>query len=202
MVREPPAPSGALRPRSGFLFAFSFVSQGAPSTTRCINSSPSAISRSATARGQGAPSTTRCIKTPVRQGGSGRRWQGQGAHSTIRCIKTVALSSPARTMGLLVREHPAPSGALRPPHHEVAHHPRLGGAREHPAPSGALRPETVRLRVRRCFEVREHPAPSGAFTTLLHRSRSWSSTQVPSRCCGGALCGRAVSAPPVSFSAR
>ena len=27
--------------------------------------------------------------------------------------------------------------------------------------------------------VREHPAPSGAFTTLLHRSRSWSSAQVP-----------------------
>ena len=122
-----------------------------------------------------------------------------------------------------VREHPAPPGALRRegglPVLRVVEE-----VREHPAPSGALKraravvphrphrprqgaPSTIRCiktRRRPCTRrfpcrVREPPAPSGAFMTLLHRSRSWSSIQVPSRYCGGASCGRAVSTPPVPF---
>ena len=69
--------------------------------------------------------------------------------------------------------------------------------------SGTIRciktPARTRSARRSGARVRGHPAPSGAFAPLLRRGRSWSSTQVPSRCCGGASCGRAVSAPPVSF---
>ena len=84
-----------------------------------------------------------------------------------------------------VREHPAPSGALR-------HSTRIlditsesgqgapstirciktwpssctgspgSSVREHPAPSGALRHEGSDLFLTQCFCVREHPAPSGA----------------------------------------
>ena len=122
-----------------------------------------------------------------------------------------------------VREHPAPSGALRRRFCHFLSGIRLA-VREHPAPSGALKraravvphrphrprqgaPSTIRCiktRRRPCTRrfpcrVREPPAPSGAFMTLLHRSRSWSSIQVPSRYCGGASCGRAVSTPPVPF---
>ena len=124
--------------------------------------------------------------------------------------------------------------------------------REHPAPSGALRPrerEQLRLRVHsqgapstiRCIEtvrpapgelarwqVREHPAPSGALrriraggaSPLGLMSGSTQHHQVRSRlcsigagrgprpkcqgaeaerCCGGASRGRAVSGPPVPF---
>ena len=61
-----------------------------------------------------------------------------------------------------VREHPAPSGALRledPPvllpfAHEFV--------REHPAPPGALRRVHRVVDVREQGEVREHPAPPGA----------------------------------------
>ena len=85
-----------------------------------------------------------------------------------------------------VREHPAPSGALRHGKNATVVNHSLG-VREHPAPSGALRPcnltlthvnrthrqgapstirciETIRSRPesRTVPRVREHPAPSGA----------------------------------------
>mgnify|MGYP001642002472 FL=1 len=118
----------------------------------------------------------------------------QGATNTIRCIKTGAGKEGFEK----VREHPAPSGALKRARAVVPHRP-------HRPRQGA--PSTIRCiktRRRPCTRrfpcrVREPPAPSGAFMTLLHRSRSWSSIQVPSRYCGGASCGRAVSTPPVPF---
>ena len=88
-----------------------------------------------------------------------------------------------------VREHPAPSGALRRPvaeHDDVLDEAGQGApstircietetaftvslmrtVREHPAPSGALRPPT-RVRDRyHIFSVRGHPAPSGALRPL------------------------------------
>ena len=39
----------------------------------------------------------------------------QGAPSTIRCIETRPIVPPRRSLPLCVREHPAPSGALRRP---------------------------------------------------------------------------------------
>ena len=62
-------------------------------------------------RGQGAPRTARCIKTTraeLPRSGPSR----QGAPRTARCIKTVG----DRHLMILsvVREHPAPLGALRP----------------------------------------------------------------------------------------
>ena len=116
-VREHPAPSGALRPET---------------TT--------AQTRSATSR-QGAPSTIRCIKTKIivgdwydahfrvreqpapsgalRPGVTARvdelNAERQGAPSTIRCIETRPIVPPRRSLPLCVREHPAPSGALRRP---------------------------------------------------------------------------------------
>ena len=86
IVREHPAPSGALRPL----------------TTGTLNSLIAS---------QGAPSTIRCIKTDVLFAIKGFN-NGQGAPSTIRCIKT-AVFRPGPTRERPVREHPAPSGALR-----------------------------------------------------------------------------------------
>ena len=67
------------------------------------------------------------------------RGRGQGAPRTARCIKTMMLMR--MSMGyMIVREHPAPLGALRPcdaPGDLVS-----GLVREHPAPLGALRPST------------------------------------------------------------
>ena len=62
---------------------------------------------------------------------------------------------------LLVREHPAPSGALRQlrfgalagPVHQVG---------KRPAPSGALRPQAARAVVEDDIRGRAHPALSGA----------------------------------------
>ena len=86
---------------------------------------------------------------------------------------------------MLVREHPAPSGALRPVASGSSDDPlldcqgapstircietqntgyqgRFGGVvREHPAPSGAWR-HSDRVRADVVVPVREHPAPSGA----------------------------------------
>ena len=68
----------------------------------------------------------------------GRVECGQGAPSTIRCIETCATSAPGRTSWSPVREHPAPSGALR---HDCGLLAELvdDGVRERPAPPGALR---------------------------------------------------------------
>ena len=65
-----------------------------------------------TPRGQGAPSTTRCIKTCNRGPNRCSHTASQGAPSTTRCIKT-AVSRLMLTTLFVVREHPAPSGALR-----------------------------------------------------------------------------------------
>ena len=111
----------------------------------------------------------------------------QGAPSTIRCIETRGVLEVALGITHKVREHPAPSGALRRRRRTLTFHDFDGSVREHPAPSGALRPGGVGERrggtVRqgapstiRCIEtverlyregqplhpVREHPAPSGA----------------------------------------
>ena len=180
---------------------------------------------------QGAPSTTRCIETVLRLHRIAARFHGQGAPSTTRCIKTWRGSRCPGSRSGRVREHPAPSGALRrvvliP--RGVRRDPRV---REHPAPSGALRPRT---QARDCDDgarVREHPAPSGALrriraggasplglmsgSTQHHQVRSIPCSRragrgpqskcqgaEAGRCCGGASRGRAVSAPPVSFSAQ
>ena len=92
-----------------------------------------------TPRGQGAPSTIRCIKTPLAWYPLRCRLPAcQGAPSTIRCIKTRSTSTTTRARPRSVREHPAPSGALR--HQKRRCQPRSPqNVREHPAPSGALR---------------------------------------------------------------
>ena len=63
LVREHPAPSGALRhPLLSCPEAFVHHGQGAPSTIRCIKTR-SAMKLKVLPKGQGAPSTIRCIKT-------------------------------------------------------------------------------------------------------------------------------------------
>ena len=90
--------------------------------------------------------------------------ESQGAPSTIRCIET-GLKGGAHTTLLPVREHPAPSGALRLKLVFVKNRPNVL-VREHPAPSGALRQGDGPLwGGAPCF-VREHPAPSGALRPL------------------------------------
>ena len=90
---------------------------------------------------QGAPSTIRCIKTLPVVVPAAFGTHGQGAPSTIRCIKTDVDVDVQRLL-LLVREHPAPSGALR---RLVLAPTNLGPlfVREHPAPSGALRQRRI-----------------------------------------------------------
>ena len=61
-------------------------------------------------RGQGAPRTCRCIET-VEFGVGTVAAVGQGAPRTCRCIETKG-DRPI-PLGLLVREHHAPVGALR-----------------------------------------------------------------------------------------
>ena len=61
---------------------------------------------------QGAPSTIRCIKTARAMNSSRAASSGQGAPSTIKCIKIQNHQSPQQAR-IHVREHPAPSGALR-----------------------------------------------------------------------------------------
>ena len=112
-----------------------------------------------TPRGQGAPSTIRCIKTVKYPDHTTSSPRGQGAPSTIRCIKT-GLNPSSILLLILVREHPAPSGALRPDH--LVH--------VAPATCGQGAPSTIR-----CIKtahgrlddlpdvpVREPPAPPGA----------------------------------------
>ena len=105
----------------------------------------------------------------------------QGAPSTIRCIKTCPLRHPEEPVGQPVREHPAPSGALRPrplragpllsSHQgapstirciETGNSPgwrrSTARVREHPAPLGALRQPSGALRVQR--DVHRQGAPS------------------------------------------
>ena len=162
----------------------SAAGQGAPSTIRCIKTLPQLSESFFEAFRQGAPSTIRCIKTPTRGPPRPRR-RSQGAPSTTRCIKTLC----ARCWGgcaSSVREHPAPSGALRrqiwsrvgvPVQSQGAPstirciktvcsslqigHPARP-VREHPAPSGALRREHALRGPLPEDLVREHPAPPGA----------------------------------------
>ncbi|ERH28485.1 hypothetical protein HMPREF1550_02085 [Actinomyces sp. oral taxon 877 str. F0543] len=61
-----------------------------------------------------------------------------------------------------VREHPAPSGALRRDLSVKRFNHAIHLVREHPAPSGALRQAGRDLARDRIELVREHPAPSGA----------------------------------------
>ena len=112
-VREHPAPSGALRHEH---------------QRSCAGVD----------RRQGAPSTIRCIETLLVDATITRSYVRQGAPSTIRCIETYSETSSRRARNS-VREHPAPSGALR----RIKIVTRVLhvdlNVREHPAPSGALR---------------------------------------------------------------
>ena len=132
-VREHPAPSGALR---HLLLAFergvAVLGQGAPSTIRCIKTSSYEFPARDSNTCQGAPSTIRCIKTSGRAVLDCCCPQGQGAPSTIRCIKTRSLSNRSRFFLLVVREHPAPSGALRLLHGPPVVRPHLvSGSTQH-----------------------------------------------------------------------
>ena len=112
-----------------------------------------------TPRSQGAPSTIRCIKTlaPARTTALLPR---QGAPSTIRCIKTGY--ELVADLDLSVREHPAPSGALRQP--DRADIPGVDQPRQG-APSTIRCIKTGEYPRSPCFlfPVREHPPPPGAF---------------------------------------
>ena len=110
--------------------------QGAPSTIRCIETSASWSSCSFFLS-QGAPSTIRCIETYIVLPFCFSTYKRQGAPSTIRCIETWLSSCCRGCPCQEVREHPAPSGALRPG--SGAQAASLQEVREHPAPSGALR---------------------------------------------------------------
>ncbi|EFW10574.1 hypothetical protein HMPREF9005_0449 [Actinomyces sp. oral taxon 178 str. F0338] len=72
VVREHPAPSGALRRdgKSGFLLAL--LGQGAPSTIRCIETREDTGYEDWDIVGQGAPSTIRCIETEVNPAARGQ----------------------------------------------------------------------------------------------------------------------------------
>ena len=134
--------------------------QGAPSTIRCIETSASWSSCSFFLS-QGAPSTIRCIETYIVLPFCFSTYKRQGAPSTIRCIETWLSSCCRGCPCQEVREHPAPSGALRPG--SGAQAASLQEVREHPAPSGALRQKVPeRLYTNLDAFVREHPAPSGA----------------------------------------
>ena len=175
-VREYPAPSGALRQAlDGLDVGQAHHVRGHPAPSGALRPHRSVSHASRKTPCQGAPSTIRCIETGRMCGTRSVRRRCQGAPSTIRCIKTATPRLPVPG-GPLVREHPAPSGALRRPRR-----------RAHRAP----------------LPVREYPAPSGAFAPLPQKSRSWSSAQVPGvradRCCGGAACGCGISISPVSL---
>ena len=86
IVREHPAPLGALRPLFILFCSSEGGGQGAPRTARCIKTALSCLS-SDVRKCQGAPRTARCIKTA--------HWKtlaaklGQGVPRTARCIKTL-----------------------------------------------------------------------------------------------------------------
>ena len=109
-VREHPAPSGALRRLGDHVLHEAVLVREHPAPSGALR----LVLRLRQLRpdeSQGAPSTTRCIMTPTRGPPRPRR-RSQGAPSTTRCIKTLC----ARCWGgcaSSVREHPAPSGALR-----------------------------------------------------------------------------------------
>ena len=89
---------------------------------------PSTPGRASTGRWRSSP-WKRCNHAPP-------RGRGQGAPRTARCIKTTP-THKGRRRRRLVREHPAPLGALRLlALEEVLVHDDV---REHPAPLGALR---------------------------------------------------------------
>ena len=90
---------------------------------------------------------------------------GKGAPSTIRCIKTRHLVPRPGRSPPRVREHPAPSGALRPRWALfctcVAH------VREHPAPSGALRQALIK-NLLCCSLCQGAPSTIRCIKTVLH----------------------------------
>ena len=112
----------------------SVTRQKAPSTTRCIKTKPDMTTSTHSATGQKEPSFRRYIKTGLKLVTSCLYWQkapsarryiktcrparrvaahgSQKAPSTRKCIKTHTRQVPE--LGLVVRRHPAPEGALRP----------------------------------------------------------------------------------------
>ena len=129
------------------------------------------------AAGQGAPSTIRCIKTHPFPSSSARCHR-QGAPSTIRCIKTRTSRGMRRRGCCPVREHPAPSGALRRGPCEVRREVVEGG-------SGNTQHHQVRSRL--CSRK-----PGCGPQSKCQEAEA-------GRCCGGASRGRAVSGPPAPF---
>ena len=113
-VREHPAPPGALRRRiRGHVHVVGPHVREHPAPPGALRLRNEVGRDLRGDVGQGAPSTIRCIKTPEPPEpptGTGPR---QGAPSTIRCIKTRDHSEVMTNMRV-VREHLAPSGALRP----------------------------------------------------------------------------------------
>ena len=87
--------------------------QGAPSTIRCIETPSASRTHESTRNGQGAPSTIRCIETCAGLRFDRSSLPRQGAPSTIRCIETGDSEHSCVSFRCGVREHPAPSGALR-----------------------------------------------------------------------------------------
>ena len=84
--------------------------QKAPSARRCIKTCRPA--RRAAAHGsQKAPSARKCIKTGLPSEPRRMCQSTQKAPSARRCIKTH--TRPVPGLGLVVRRHPAPEGALR-----------------------------------------------------------------------------------------
>ena len=159
--------------------------QGAPGTIRCIETRWSRTPPDLRDTRQGTPSTIRCIETSGGRGSQHRRCRSQGAPSTIRCIETTIWYPLGNFASSLVREHPAPSGALRQHRLHRARRGRQGqgapstircietrlcppSSRVRPGRQGA--PSTIRCIETRqsgfsrspSHRVREHPAPSGA----------------------------------------
>ena len=112
VVREHPAPSGALRrPRPPRYPPHRGPVREHPAPSGALRRL-SLSTRRASCWSQGAPSTIRCIKTLSHEIQQRQQQQRQGAPSTIRCIKTTH-AARSKVAGSGVREHPAPSGALR-----------------------------------------------------------------------------------------
>ena len=168
-VREHPAPSGALR-RDGRRRESPPIVREHPAPSGALRPGHrSSRMRNRLARGQGAPSTIRCIKTGQPQAESDELLLGQGAPSTIRCIKTKSCAATGHR-GSPVREHPAPSGALRRDFCSGWPYRVIEGQG---APSTIRCIKTLPLPFDASIEliVREHPAPSGVLRRSVTGSR-------------------------------
>ena len=132
-VREHPAPSGALRQLDALdPGGFDHEVREHPAPSGALRHVLPGRSTDDVEDRQGAPSAIRCIETAPRSSPACSKSR-QRAPSTIRCIETRQTGASSARRGRGVREHPAPSGALRQgrPAAADATASRSGGTQHH-----------------------------------------------------------------------